>query len=89
MTVANMEGEEMLEHGGADAIPDSPIFETYLEARQEADRRGRDGSNEMMTRVVRSPYGGYVIRSWPLDLLAEPELRHVTIVHGRPAYADM
>lgn len=80
----------MLEQGRADALPDSPIFATYLEARREADRRrGRDGGNGMMTRVVKSPYGGYVIRSWPLDLLAEPELRDVTTAYGRPAYAEM
>lgn len=79
----------MLEHGKADAIPASPVFATYLEARQEAARRGQDGSDGMVTRVVRSPYGGYVIRSWPLDLLVEPELRHVTAIHGRPAYAEM
>ncbi len=78
----------MLEHGKADAIPESPVFATYQEARQEAARRGQDGSDGMVTRVVRSPYGGYVIRSWPLDLLAEPELRHVTVAHGQSAYAE-
>lgn len=77
----------MLEPDKADAIPESPVFATYLEARQEIARRGQDGSDGMVTRVVRSPYGGYVIRSWPLDLLAEPELRDVTAAFGRPAYA--
>ena len=79
----------MLEHGKADAIPESPVFATYLEAHQEAVRRRQGGSNGMVTRVVRSPYGGYVIRTWPLELLAEPELRRVTAFLGRPAYADM
>lgn len=79
----------MLEHGKADAIPESPVFATYLEASQEAARRRQDGSDGMVTRVVRSPYGGYVIRSWPLELLAEPELRQVTASLGRPAYAEM
>ena len=80
----------MLEHGKAGAIPESPVFATYLEARQEAARRGQEGSDGMVNRVVRSPYGGYVIRSWPLELLAEPELRLVTAaVHGRTAYAEM
>lgn len=78
----------MLEHGKADAIPESPVFATYLEARQEAARRGQDGSDGMVLRVVKSPYGGYVIRSWPLDLLAEPELQHVITAHGRPAYTE-
>ena len=78
----------MPEHGKADAIPESPVFATYLEAR-EAARRGQGASDGMVTKVVRSPYGGYVIRSWPLDLIAEPELRHVTAAHGRPAYAGM
>ena len=84
-----MKGEDMLEHGKADAIPEAPVFATYREARREAVRRGQDASDGMVTRVVRSPYGGYVIRSWPLDLLAEPELRHVTAAHGRPAYSGM
>lgn len=79
----------MLEHGKADATPESPVFATYLEARQEAARRGQDGGDGMVTRVVKSPYGGYVVRSWPLDLLVEPALRHVTAIHGRPAYAEM
>ena len=90
--MANIEGEDMLERGRVDAMLESPIFATYMEAaeaRQEADRRSRDKGNGTMTRVVRSPYGGYVIRSWPLDLLVEPELQHVTTAHGRSAYADM
>lgn len=68
------------------ATPDSLVFATYLEARQEAARRGQDCSEGMVTRVVKSPYGGYVIRSWPLDLLAEPELRQVTAAFGRSTY---
>ena len=38
----------MLEHGKADAIPESPVFATYQEARQEAARRGQDGSDGMV-----------------------------------------
>lgn len=83
------EGADMLEHGKADAIPEPPVFETYLEAWQAAARRRQDGSDGMVTRVVRSPYGGYVIRSWPLDLLAEPDLWDVTGIHGRSVYAEM
>ena len=79
----------MLEHGKADAIPESLVFATYLEARREAARRGQDGSDGMVTRVERSPYGGYVVRSWPLDLLAEPDLRPVTAIRGGPAYAEV
>ena len=78
----------MLEHGKADAIPESPVFTTYVEASQEAARRRGVGAG-MVTRVVRSSYGGYVIRTWPLELLAEPELRHVTASLGRPAYDEM
>ena len=47
----------MLEHGKADAVPESPVFETYLEAHQEAVRRRQGGSNGMVTRVVRSLTG--------------------------------
>ena len=86
--MVHRKGEDMQEHDKADAIPASPVFATYLEASQEAARRRRGGgvSDGVVTRVVRSPYGGYVIRSWPLELLAEPELRRAFL--GRPVYAD-
>ena len=79
----------MQEYGKTDAIPESPVFATYVEASQAAARRRRGVGAGMVTRVVKSPYGGYVIRTWPLELLAEPELRHVTASLGRPAYAEM
>lgn len=62
-----------------------PVFETYLEAHQEATRRGlADAENGIVSRVVKSPYGGFVIRSWPVELFLEPETRN--IVGGKSFY---
>ena len=68
------------------ARPDAVVFGTYLEAHQEASRRrAGDVASGLVSKVVRS-YGGYVIRSWPVDLLAEPELRQA-FDRERPVYA--
>ena len=51
---------------------ESMVFATYLEARQASKRRSaRDAENGMISMVEQSPYGGYVVRSWPLDMLAD------------------
>ena len=72
------------------AMPDTVTFETYLDAHQEANRRSaRDATSGLVSKVVRSPYGGYMIRSWPVDLLADPELRQMIARNDRPAYADI
>ena len=55
-----------------------PVFETYLEAHREATRRSSmDAENGIVSRVVKSPYGGFVIRSWPVELFLEPEMRGI------------
>ena len=55
------------------------VFETYLEAHREvARRKDQDATMGIISRVERSPYGGYVVRSWPLELLADPDLQSVT-----------
>lgn len=62
---------------GADWNP--PVFETYLEAHYEvARRKDQDAAIGVMSRVERSPYGGYVVRSWPMELLADPDMQSVT-----------
>lgn len=71
------------------ARPDAVAFKTYLEAHQEASRRrAGDAASGLVSKVVRSLYGGYVIRSWPVDLLAEPELRQA-FDRDRPVYAEL
>ena len=62
-------------------------FETYLEANQEAARRrSRDAANGMLSRVEKSPYGGYVVRSWPIEILVDPDMRRVVGSFGGKAY---
>lgn len=72
------------------ATPDAVVFKTYLEAHQVAGRRrASDAASGLVSKVVRSPYGGYIIRSWPVGLLAEPGLRQAIGRNDRPAYADL
>ena len=69
--------------------PEPVVFETYLEAHQAASRRrANDATNGLVSKVVRSPYGGYTIRSWPVELLADPELWLATARNDRPMYGD-
>ena len=73
-----------------DPLP--PIFETYLEARSEANRRmTREGGEGFVLRVTKTPYGnGYVLRRVPLDVLADPDFGlGVTALGGRPVYQDL
>ena len=55
------------------------VFDTYLEAHREANRRSlKDAANGIVTKVVKSPYGrGFVVRSWPAELPLEPETRNI------------
>lgn len=70
--------------------PEAVVFKTYLEAHREAIRRGASGAaNGLVCKVVRSPYGGYAIRSWPVELLADPDLRLAIARNDRPMYADL
>ena len=68
----------------------SPLFATYPEARQAANRQNaRDAESGIIAMVEQSPYGGgYVVRSWPVDMLADLDVR--PLIHGRrPSYASM
>ena len=57
------------------------VFDTYTDARREANRRGpEDAANGMVSKVVSAPYGrGFVVRSWPVELYVEPDLREVVV----------
>lgn len=77
----------MPEPAMSDRNDSGPVFATYLDARREAARRGRNECDGMVTRVMRTPYGeGYVLRSLPLELLAEPAMLAVTAAHRGSPY---
>ena len=61
----------------SDRIP--LVFETYLDAHREvARRKDQDAATGIISRVEKSPYGGYVVRSWPMEILADPDLQSAT-----------
>ena len=69
--------------------PGAVVFKSYLEAHQEASRRrAGDAASGLMSKVVRVPYGGYAIRSWPVELLAEPEIQLAYGRDDRPMYGE-
>ena len=62
-------------------------FRTLEDARREVRERRRSGvDDDLVVRVERSGYGGYIVRCFPVDMLVEekPILRG----RGRPLYAD-
>lgn len=64
------------------------FFDTFAAAHEEATRRrSEDAAHGLISKVVKSPYGGFVIRVWPLEMFAEPELRSV-LIDRRSAYPD-
>ena len=66
------------------------FFDDYFEAQAEASRRqAQNAAKGMISRVEKSPYGGYVIRSWPIEILAEPGLRRAGRILGGVAYEDL
>ena len=78
----------------SDKTKDTPrsalFFDDYLEAYAEASRRRtRDADSGMISRVEKSPYGGYVIRSWPIEILADPDMRRVGRILGGVPYEDL
>ena len=75
-------------HVGA-TMPESPVFATYLEAHHEAARRrAQEAERGFIVQVVKSPYGGFYVRSWPEEALAEPEMRAL-IERDQPDYRDI
>lgn len=74
------------EPDGGTTVPRSLVFATYLEAHREATRRrAQEADKGFIIKVVKSPYGGYTIRSWPEDLLVDPDL-HAAVDRGTPEY---
>lgn len=58
-------------------------FGTLEEARREArERRRRSVDDGLMVRVEPSPYGGFVVRSLPMDFVS------FGLTPSRPLYVD-
>ena len=75
--------------GDTSMMGDAPVFATYFEAHREAARRSAEvASNGLVCRVVKSPYGGFAVRTWPVELLAEPTLARLG-VGDKPSYTDL
>lgn len=81
-----------LEIGKSDAAePTPPIIHTYDEARKEATRRSKESAiNGLVSRVVKSCYGGYAVRTLPVEILADMELRLAAAIgERRVSYTDL
>ena len=77
------------EPDGGTTVPKPLVFATYLEAHREAARRrAEEAAKGFIVKVVKSPYGGYTIRSWPEDLLVDPDLR-AAVDRGTPEYQNL
>lgn len=68
---------------------ESPVFETYFQAREEASRRRVRATEGMIVKVVQSPYGGYVVRSWPANVLTDPNMRRIVRSRRQPYTAKL
>ena len=77
--------------GKGRSVPrESPVFETYFQAREEASRRRtRATEGGLIVKVVPSPYGGYVVRSWPVNMLADPNMRRIVRSRRLPYMAHL
>ena len=77
--------------GKGRSVPrESPVFETYFQAREEASRRRTRATEEgLIVKVVLSPYGGYVVRSWPVNMLADPNMRRIARSRRPPYMAHL
>ncbi len=61
-----------------DSPAPSVLFERYEDALREARRRRAQGVDAgFITRVERSPYGGFLVRSWPVSMLVNPHFRYL------------
>ena len=75
-------------HVGA-TVPEPPVFATYLEAHDEAThRRAHEAARGFIVEVAKSPYGGYYVRSWPEEVLENPDLRAI-LQRDEPDYKDI
>ena len=84
---ADSESADSARAGRHDETVESFLFSSWAEARAEAVRRRGDPAWEgFVTRVVDSPYGGYLVRSVPLDLFVDSTL--LNLVGGTVRYPD-
>ena len=73
-----------------EAAPASLVFDTYLQASKEAGRRRvQNAANGMISRVEKSPYGGYVVRTRPIEMLVDPDMRQAIRSFEKTAYEDL
>lgn len=64
-------------------------FDTLEAAEREARiRRKSDAENEFLTRVERSKYSGYVVRSVPIEYLVVPELKSALLGERARGYGE-
>lgn len=64
-------------------------FNTLEEAEREArTRRKSDAESEFLTRVERSKYSGYVVRSVPIEYLVVPELKAALLGDRARGYGE-
>lgn len=69
---------------------ESPVFKTYFQAREEARRRrARATGDGLIVKVVQTPYGGYVVRSWPVNALVDPTMRRIVRSRRQPYTAQL
>ena len=52
-------------------LPLDAFFPTLDQAQKELSRRKSGGGGEVMTKIDRSPYGGYRVRSVPVELYVD------------------
>ena len=73
-----------------EAAPAPLVFDTYLQASKEAARRGtRNAANGLISRVEKSPYGGYVVRTWPIEMLVDLDLRPAIRSFEKATYEEL
>ena len=86
-TGADSESAGSVRAGRKDETAGDFIFSSWAEARAEAVRRRANPAWEgFVTRVVESPYGGYLVRSVPIDLFLDSTL--LNLVGGTVRYPD-
>ena len=72
-----------------DMASSGTTFATYLEAHEEVvRRRSQDAVNGLISRVEKSPYGGYVVRTLPVATWADPNVQRL-LAGRRPDYHDL
>ena len=70
-------------------VPDSQC-DSYETALTEARRRSTETSPPAVTRIRKSPYGGYVVVSVPARVMAKAirAARGSTLIHGVSGYYE-